>query len=240
MVGRRKITVGKDVYVLVATIDETQSLSFLAGTAIAVEKMDMRPGGTEFDYQVNSRGVRNGRPEDIMVMQNSLDREFMEARVKSNVYGLPVSIGNLMAMARGAPLELSYGELRPQVFTSKVTTDPVAWTIHFKRAYYSGVATRPSLSRPSGTAVDKLANQATTRADASASAGAATATGGARNRSAPGNVQPIGVDAVLRLYVRETDLSRYKPSSKIFGDHDMIFHSPGIFDWLQQLARSWR
>ncbi len=84
----RRITIGADRFILVATIEEGQNLSFYAGRVVAVEKMDMRPGGTEFDFDVHSRATRNGVAEDIITNRDSLRNEFMERRVKSNVYGL--------------------------------------------------------------------------------------------------------------------------------------------------------
>jgi hypothetical protein len=85
------IRIDGKLFRLVATVDEGRSLYFAAGRSIAVEKFDMRPGGTEFDFQVNSRAFRGGRPEAIASTQSGLDREFMEARVKSNLFGLPLS-----------------------------------------------------------------------------------------------------------------------------------------------------
>lgn len=74
-----------NLYRLVATVEEGQTLYFAGGRAIAVEKFDMRIGSSEFDRQVTSRQVRGGRPDQIMAQQESLNREFMESRVKSNL-----------------------------------------------------------------------------------------------------------------------------------------------------------
>ena len=134
------IRIGQERFRLVATIEEGQSSYFTAGAAIAVEKYDMRIGRSEFDFQVASRRVRGGTPESIASTQDSMDREFLENRVKSNLYGLPVSVGNLVGMARERRVQLTYGEVRPQVFRSGVETRPVAWRIWFKRTWYTGAA----------------------------------------------------------------------------------------------------
>lgn len=85
MANHTVIRIGNENFRLIATVDEGQTLYFTAGKAIAVEKYDMRIGKSEFDFQVNSRPVRGGRPEAIAARQQSLDREFMESRVKSNL-----------------------------------------------------------------------------------------------------------------------------------------------------------
>ena len=222
----RVIRIDREHFRLVATVYEGQSLHFASGTVISVEKHDMRPGGTEFDFQVTSRPVRNGRPDDIMARRRSLDDEFVESRVKTNILGLPVSLGNAAAMARDRRLELTYGEARPQVFRSRVSTPEVAWRIWFKRAHYAGAARRPALRVPRGAATGRLADQAQTRADASASAGAATS-GGARGE-ADGRVGPLELGAMLRVYVLQS--SPYRPYGRPFGRGDMIFDDPTWFE----------
>ena len=226
----RRITIGADRFILVATIEEGQNLSFYAGRVVAVEKMDMRPGGTEFDFDVHSRATRNGVAEDIITNRDSLRNEFMERRVKSNVYGLPISVGNVYAVARGkAPAELSYGELQPQVFHSRHESDPIGWTINFRRAWYAGVASK-AVRRPPQAKWGRVGGQATAKANGSASANAHG--GGTSLGQANGDVGLPTLDAVLRLYVRETELTRYRPSPRTFGSSDMIFDSPSVFERL--------
>lgn len=72
MANHTVIRIGNENFRLIATIDEGQTLYFTAGKAIAVEKYDMRIGKSEFDFQVNSRPVRGGRPEAIAARQQSL------------------------------------------------------------------------------------------------------------------------------------------------------------------------
>jgi hypothetical protein len=211
------IRVGREQFRLVATIYEGQTLHFAAGAVIAVEKHDMRPGGTEFSFQVNSRATRDGRPETIAAMQRSLDDEFMESRVKTNILGLPISIGNAAAMVRNRNVALSYGELAPQIFRSKVRSNPVAWRIWFDRAYYAGAASKPALRAPTGEAAGRLSAQAQTRANASAAAGAASRT---QNGEAGGGIAPLHTGALLRLYVLEG--SPYRPYGRPFGQGDLI------------------
>lgn len=212
------IRIGRDQFRLVGTIYEGQTLHFASGAVIAVEKHDMRPGGTEFSFQVTSREVRDGKPVDIMAMRRTIETEFLESRVKTNILGLPISAGNAIAMVRNRGVEFSYGELQPQVFRSKVRTKSVAWRIWFDRAYYTGAARRPSLRAPQGEAASRAANQAQSRANASASAHAAS--GGRGSGEASGNIEPIHTGALLRLYVLEG--APYKPYGKPFGRHDSI------------------
>lgn len=222
----RTIRIGDTTFEYVATIYQGQVLYFTAGATVAVEKHDMRPGGTEFDFQVTSRATRNGQPEPIMAMQSSLDREFLESRVKTNLYGLPLSLGNGVEMVRQRRVELSYGELRPQIFHSKVETNPVAWYIWFKQAHYVGSAARPMLRAPTATAArTRLADQAQTRADASASAGAVTSGGNAHQ--ANGRIEPLSIDALLRVYVPKG--SPYRPLDRPFRG-DVIFHETSWWD----------
>lgn len=124
-------------------------LYFMAGRSIAVEKFDMRPGGVEFDFQVNSRIYREGQPMEIASTQAAQDREFMESRVKSNLFGLPLSYGNIKQMGQEGRIGLSYG-LRPQIFTSRIANPPVAWRIWFRGTHYAGNPGVPRL--PKGTA----------------------------------------------------------------------------------------
>jgi len=228
---RRRIAIDDQRFLLVATIEEGQNLSFYAGQMIAVEKTDMRPGGTEFDFDVHSRPTRGGVAENIMTNRTSLRDEFIERRVKTNVRGLLISPGNAVAVLRGkAPPELTYGELQPQVFRSRHRTDPVAWTINFRRAWYAGQGSK-TVRRPPQAQWATVAQKAGRQANGSASAGAHGNAGPAPGQ-ADGGVGLPTLDAILRLYVREADLTRYRPSPRPFGTGDMIFDQPGIFQRL--------
>ena len=163
------------------------------------------------------------------------DSEIAFYKTKSNLYGLPLSAGNAWAMARGAPIELTYGEIRPQIFQSRVATTAVAWTIGFKRAYYDGMASRSMVQPGNAAARAGAATRAGAMANGSARIGTETV-GVAAPNQAPGTVQPLGVNAVLRLYVPQRDLASYRPSTEPFGNHDMIFHSPTIFERLSAMV----
>lgn len=184
----------------------------------------MRPGGTEFDFQVNSRPFRGGKPEAIAAMQSSLDREFAESRVKSNLFGLLLSYGNMNEMRRQRRIELSYGELRPQVFPSRVAGPRVAWRIWFKRAYYAGNPSVPGLSKGTASA----------RADGSASIGALSAS--PRNGQSTGGIGPLtNQGAILRVYVHGDDT--FQVFGKPFDQGDMIFRPTTLGEHLNSFVR---
>ena len=225
-------------------------MSFLAGPMIAVEKFDMRPGGTEFDFQINSRAVVGKRPVDIISMRESLNREFMEKRVKTNLFGMPMSIGNGADIVTGkAAPAATYGELVPQLFRSSVGTNPVGWRIVFKRAHYAGSgskvpvrATRNDGSRiPSGVTLRppigaerlKEAGRATANANAASSARAASAP--VASGQANGRVNPLGTGATLRVYV-QTD-AIFRPLAQPIGSHDMVFEEPTMLDRVKSMFR---
>ncbi len=225
------IRIDRNYYKLVAILEEGQTLYFSAGQSIAVEKFDMRIGSTEFDYQVNSRQFRGGIPDSIMTMQQSLDDEFNEGRVKSNLYGLPVSLGNLGQMARQRRIELSYGELKPQVFRSTVTTTPVAWRIWFKRTYYTGAASGRGYRGGKGPNAGPNAV-----ATAGGSARIGTGSEAASPRLGSGEIGPLTNDAgVLRVYTKLGD--KYQVFRRPFDDHDAVFRPLTLMDHLTSFVR---
>jgi len=244
------VMIGGRRFRTVAKIDEGLNLNFLAGPIIAVEKFDMRPGGTEFDFQVNSRAVHGNRPIDIVSTRAALNREFIENRVKTNIAGLPISVGNGVAIATGkAPPQATYGELQPQLFRSNAGTDPVGWRIVFTRAHYTGSGGKLPIRARSGgegripngvtmrppVGVDRIkeAGRATTHANASGSAGLASPPVAAGQ--ANGRINPLGVGATLRLYVQAEHV--FRPLSRPIGSGDMIGTDPSIFDRLMSVFR---
>ncbi|MES3085207.1 MULTISPECIES: hypothetical protein [Sphingomonas] len=229
--AEKVIRIDRKTFRLVATVNEGGSLYFSAGAVIAVEKYDMRIGKSEFDFQVNSRRFRGRVPEPIAASQAGLDREFMESRVKSNLMGLPVSVGNAVAMARDRRIELTYGEVRPQVFRSSVPTQPVAWRIWFKQTWYSGQASGRSMLGKA-KASDGL--------KASASAAGSAAIGGASGRSittfAPNAIGPLTNDAgILRVYVPTED--PFTLFRRPFDSHDLIGRAPTLADHVGSFIR---
>ena len=222
------LKIGAETFRLVATIDEGQTLFFKAGKRIAVEKFDMRPGGTEFDYQVTSRGVHDGKPEAVAGMAAGFDREFLENRTKSNPLGLPVNVGNAIAMARDRRIALTYGELRPQVFNSPIKTAQVGWRIWFNRAWYAGAGGRPSRTANGGA-------NARVSARASARIGAMSVT--PRAGLASGGIGALGNDAgILRVWVPVDD--GYAPTGP-FDRHDVVGRPPSITDRIGSMFRDW-
>lgn len=222
MSSQTTIRIGAESYRLVATVDEGQTLYMTAGRAIAVEKYDMRIGKSEFDFQVNSRAVRGGRPDAIAARQDGLDREFMESRVKSNLMGMPVSLGNAATMVRERRVALTYGELRPQVFRSSVKTAPVAWRIWFRRTWYSGQASGRGMR---GAAGPTAGAKAQVSAQGSARIGAAS---GPTRRGSATAIGPLTNDAgVLRVYVLTGDASEIVAP---FDRHDVTFRDPTLLE----------
>jgi len=231
---QQTLQIGADSFQFRSTVDEGQTFCFFAGSTIAVEKWDARPGSTEFDFQVMSRAAPDGRAGAIMSSREGLYREFNEARVKSNLFGLPISGGNVVAVARGrAAPELTYGELQPQVFRSRVTSNLVAWTLWFPRAHYvgmGGVPRIPGTAKPSAAA---RAGAATARAEGAAAMGAMSQ----RDPSlADGSAGPVGMAATLRVYILLADLAKFRVSPQRFDTHDMIFNPLTVFDRLRALV----
>ena len=72
MARETTIRIDRELFRLVATVDEGQTLYFASGKAIAVEKFDMRIGQTEFDFQVSSRPRAGGRPLSIAATEDGL------------------------------------------------------------------------------------------------------------------------------------------------------------------------
>ena len=103
---------------------------FFTGThRIAVETWALDWGQHEFDYELNSRATDpQGRPQPIATTEQALAREFMERRVVSRQM-IPISVG----MDGSRPkVAMTMGEVSPQVYESRVPTDVVAWSLHFR------------------------------------------------------------------------------------------------------------
>ena len=229
MASDKVIRIGRESYRLVATVDEGQTLYLQAGRTIAVEKFDMRIGKSEFDFQVNSRPVRGGRPDAIAARRDSLDREFMESRVKSNIMGLPISLGNIAAMSQDKRVALSYGELRPQIFRSSVTTATVAWRIWFRRTWYSGQASGRGMRGSVGPTAGGKA-----QASAMGSAQIAAASGHPK-QGRNSAIRPLTNDAgILRVYVLAQDASKIVAP---FDRHDVTFRDPTMWERARALVR---
>ncbi|MQP65846.1 hypothetical protein GE253_10885 [Niveispirillum sp. SYP-B3756] len=116
-----------EIYIRGPEVNSGQYVHFLAGKKISVETFAIEAGGHDFNYQVMSRATANGKPESILTTQRALEREFWERRYVRRTFA-PISVGR---GSDGPKLEITYGEVSPQVYVSSVETDIVAWSIQF-------------------------------------------------------------------------------------------------------------
>jgi hypothetical protein len=126
-----KVRVIGDVsYVPLAIVNPGDALFFTGPKRIAVETWALDWGQHEFDYELNSRPVGpDGRPIAIATTQEALAREFMEKRVVTR-QPIPVSVGFPNGMV--PKVELTMGEVSPQIYTSRVTGLRVGWSLRFR------------------------------------------------------------------------------------------------------------
>ena len=117
-----------------------ESVYLITGNQIAIEHWAYEIGQHYFDYEVNSRSVGpDGRPTAIASMRSGLEREFMERRVNTRG-AIPVSIGDSDGN-RIPEVGMTYGELAPQIYQSRVAGPQVAWSIKFRRQQYVAAQT---------------------------------------------------------------------------------------------------
>lgn len=220
MARQRVIRVNGKLYRYVRSIDEGQTLYFMAGREIVVERFDMRPGGCEFDFQINSRPGRG----PIAAMRSGLDKEFDEPRVKSNFFGVPIRPSDAIAMAQARRVTMTYGEIAPKVYRSKVMTSPVGWTIWFKRTYYAGSASLPFVKPTGGTGAYNVGR-----------VGVASIRG--QSSTAPENDLPLTNNAgLLFVYVGVDDFYEQVPPFQ----GDMTGQDQSVFDKLNSYLLGWR
>jgi hypothetical protein len=118
-------------------VNPGENLYFTSGRMVAVETWAVEWGKHEFDYELNSRPLDpRGRPQAIATTREALEREFLERRVVSR-YPVPVSFA-LNGTRRLPTVEMTYGEARPQVYTSRVDGGQVAWSLHFRSHQHHG------------------------------------------------------------------------------------------------------
>ncbi|MDG5497835.1 hypothetical protein [Niveispirillum sp. BGYR6] len=121
--------IANEAYVPAITANPGSYICFIAGNKIAVETFAIEPGTHEFNYEVNSRSVKDGMPEAVVTTRQALEREFTERRyVKRSHVPLSVSFADGITKPKAA---ITYGEVAPQVYVSKVDTMLVAWSIEF-------------------------------------------------------------------------------------------------------------
>ena len=216
----------------VRDVAEGAAFYFLAGRTICIEKYSFVEGATEFDYSVNSRVTRDGQPEKLMAMANSLRNEFFVHRIASR-YPIPFNFGKT---GTGSALDpnsyewaITYGEVAPQIFESKQGlpsfNGPIAWSVRFKRAWVNSNPSptsalnrlRQGVSRPSARRLQTIG-----RSDVPNSAY------GAR-------LDALASDFFLRIWINALDEPVFKALAEPVGEGDVIFQDPTLLDRLQGL-----
>ena len=108
------------------------TLTMIAGPLIAVETWAVEWGQHEFDYEVNSRPLaRDGQPQAIMTTRQALRDEFFERRVVPR-QPIPFSMAFPNGMMSRPEIALTYGEVAPQTYQSRISASQVGWQIAFK------------------------------------------------------------------------------------------------------------
>ncbi|SFR98511.1 hypothetical protein [Sphingomonas jatrophae] len=197
------------------TVFPGSRLFFVSGRDIAIEHWAYEVGQHEFDYEVNSRRTgANGRPEAIATTRDALAREFMEGRAIGRM-PIPLSIGDSDGN-RLPEVQMTYGEVAPQLYRSRVDSERVAWSVNFVRHYHLNTQGRIGM----GLAI--------ARPNANVSASAAR-TAAAQNMQSGFNY--------LMLWIPARDFERTELLPGGFGTMDMIGESPTLYrrfvNWVQ-------
>ena len=199
-----------EIYYQRLVAEPGQYLHFLAGRKISVETYAIEAGGHDFNYQVMSRATVDGKPESILTTQKALEREFFEKRHVQRTFA-PVSIG---PAPDGPKVAITYGEVSPQVYESKVETDIVAWTVQFLWH---------RLAKAGGA---RLSASKTVRARQ----GVAVGQGTAQLNALP------DMAAHLRIHIPSMDASKYKLLIDGLGTRDVIgIEDNSIRGWLTRV-----
>lgn len=144
------------------TVFPGERLFFVTGNQIAIEHWAYEVGQHHFDYEVNSRPVLNGRPQAIATTRDALQREFLERKVNTRQV-IPVSIGDSDGN-RIPEVAMTYGEVAPQIYRSRVEGPEVAWSIIFglhRHVSTQGAGgTALSIARPNANVVQNAARSA--------------------------------------------------------------------------------
>lgn len=183
-----------------------QNLYLVAGTRIAVETWALDWGKHEFDYELNSRSLVGGRPGAIATTRTALQREFLERRVVTR-YPIPVSVG-FNGMNKLPDIALTLGEVKPQVYTSKMAGPQLGWSLAFRSHRHHGAVggKRASTSRVGPNA------SSTTMPGSGRGAGLAT-----------------GFN-YLMVYLPVADFATAREMPGGFGVMDMIGTDPSLWD----------
>jgi len=130
------VHIGRELYNVVKTMYPGDRIYFNAGKKIAVIKHAVAAGPHEFDFHIHSRQTdKDKQPISIASTVNDIEDEFLERRVELRTF-VPFTIGDHNNRGK-LSTKLSY-DSAPQIFTSKIKTDAVAWEVHYKQHYYSG------------------------------------------------------------------------------------------------------
>lgn len=208
---------GGGTYRAVMELGAGNTIYFLAGARIAIEKWEMRPGRTNIEFQVNSRATRDGRPISIATNEETLRDEFIERTVAGRQV-VPISVGELSNLRQGrAPsVALTYGEASPQIFQSTVRTRPVAWTVAFRDTRHAGMG-GARMRRPSGAKASQAGQLAREQAE-----------GAARLRA-------VTSMTFLRIFVNIADVGSYRVLDEPIGNGDVTGRRPSLIE--QMMSR---
>lgn len=133
MSGRTHIRTIRGVqYRQFAPVTPGNRLFMTCGSMIAIETWAVTWGQHDFVYEVNSRSTNGAdQPLSIATTRKALEREFVERRAVNRLF-MPFSVGD--SDGNKIPeVEMTYGEVAPQVYQSKEASAVVAWCINFKR-----------------------------------------------------------------------------------------------------------
>lgn len=191
-------------------INPGENYYFTAGGKICVETWALDWGQHVFDYEVNSRGTRNGNPGPIATTRRALQNEFLERRVVTR-QPVPVSVGD--SNGNWIPeVAMTMGEVAPQIYTSRSTGSPLAWSISFRG--HRSVAAGGTLS----------AGRNAVRRNPSAREVA--------RGSAQMNAIPTGYNYLV-LWVPVADLSAFRVFESGFGVADFVGTDPTLWErWM--------
>lgn len=111
-----------------ADVAPGDTLFFTGHRKIAVETWALDWGRHEFNYELNSRQTKGNTPVAIAIMENTLKNEFLERRVVTRL-PIPLSVG--FPNGFKPEMQVTLGEVSPQVYLSKEEGQIVAWSLRF-------------------------------------------------------------------------------------------------------------
>lgn len=187
-------------------------IHFIAGNKIAVETFAVEAGTHDFNYEVNSRHTSNGNPESILTTENALKEEFKERRYVNRSF-IPIS-ADFSVGIKNIKADITYGEVTPAIYDSKVKSPLVAWSIEFK--WHRLVM------------AEKIKKAKTARGKRKQDIIAARGT--AALESLP------DLNGHLRVYVPSSDIQKFSKLKQGFGTTDIIGTNSGIIEeWITRV-----